>query len=231
MLAMGPIDVARFSALTLALAACTAKQPPKSSDEAPAVAEVDVPDPAYPAADEAEPEDEGVREVAAQAPEPEAEIDLEPADPGEEAGILGVLRSADGTSMIGVGGSSTGSGLGRGFGGLGQAQQSQAQPGASTGQGSLDKDIIRRIIHRHVPAARRCYQSELKSDPSFATRVTLRFVIAASGNVSSAKLMKGSGNASFDSCLEGVAKRMLFPKPKGGGVVVVNFPFVFQSSG
>ena len=36
------------------------------------------------------------------------------------------------------------------------------------------------------------------------------------------------GNASAESCIVGRFLRMQFPQPKGGGIVIVSYPFIFS---
>ena len=38
-------------------------------------------------------------------------------------------------------------------------------------------------------------------------------------------------NANVENCLASRIKTWVFPKPKGGGIVIVNYPFVFKQSG
>jgi hypothetical protein len=39
------------------------------------------------------------------------------------------------------------------------------------------------------------------------------------------------GNAELESCVAGRVRTWQFPKPKGGGVVIVTYPFIFAQSG
>jgi len=100
----------------------------------------------------------------------------------------------------------------------------QASPGP---RGSLDKEIIRRVIRRHINEVRWCYESELSKDPLLGGRVTVRFTIAASGQISASALESSTmGNARVESCVVQAVRRWEFPKPLGGGVVNVSYPFV-----
>ena len=38
-------------------------------------------------------------------------------------------------------------------------------------------------------------------------------------------------NAELETCVAGRVRTWVFPKPKGGGVVVVTYPFIFQQAG
>lgn len=55
------------------------------------------------------------------------------------------------------------------------------------------------------------------------------FVIEGDGTVSSAKTKSSTlDNAAVEHCINGRFMRMVFPEPKGGGVVIVSYPFVFS---
>ncbi len=61
-------------------------------------------------------------------------------------------------------------------------------------------------------------------------RVVLRFTITAGGQVvNSAVANTTMNNGRVETCVVKAARRWLFPKPKGGGVVVVALPMVFRS--
>ncbi|HVI03862.1 MAG TPA: VIT domain-containing protein [Enhygromyxa sp.] len=138
-----------------------------------------------------------------------------------------------GYGLIGRGGGGgTGSGYGRGsgggFGGRGKRVPmiQQAQP---TITGSLDRDIIRRIVRAHINEVRSCYNAALTQDPNLAGRVTIEFTIAASGKVVGAVVHgNDTGDAALGTCVAKAVKRWLFPKPKDSGEVVVRYPFVLS---
>jgi TonB family protein len=138
-----------------------------------------------------------------------------------------------GTIGRGVGGGS-GAGYGRGVGRLrgrrGRAPRIIA--GRAEVRGSLDREIIRRIIRRHINEVKYCYQRELARSPNLTGRVTIRFVIAASGQVVQSSVASSTlGNASVERCISSAVRRWLFPKPRGGGVVIVSYPFVLRTTG
>jgi hypothetical protein len=39
------------------------------------------------------------------------------------------------------------------------------------------------------------------------------------------------GNRSVETCIAGAVRRWSFPAPDGGGIVIVNYPFMLTSSG
>jgi len=106
-------------------------------------------------------------------------------------------------------------------------------PSVSIGQplsaGDLDKAIIRRYIKRNVPKLQYCYEKELLTNPKLQGTVTTKFFITPNGDVAS---VDATGvDPTVASCIAGVVKSIVFPKPKGGGGVQVSYPFTFRSTG
>jgi TonB family protein len=77
-----------------------------------------------------------------------------------------------------------------------------------------------------------CYEQELAQRPDLAGRVTVSFIISATGSVQTASVMNTTlNNARVESCVVAAVRRWTFPAPDGGGVVGVNYPFVLDSTG
>ncbi len=96
--------------------------------------------------------------------------------------------------------------------------------------GSLDKEIIRRVVRLHRNEIRYCYEKQLQKDPELAGSITVKFVIARTGAVTSAVVSSSDlKNSAVEQCLTRKIRRWSFPEPKGGGVVIVNYPFKFSS--
>lgn len=98
--------------------------------------------------------------------------------------------------------------------------------------GSLSAEVIRRVVGRHVSEVRHCYERALTTAPDLAGRVTVAFVIAASGAVQSSVVVDARTDlASTDasSCVAESVRRWSFPAPEGGGVVAVTYPFVLAT--
>lgn len=130
-------------------------------------------------------------------------------------------------------GSGTGSGYGVGGGRGGMRGRTAAVPTVSIGQpnaqGDLDKAIIRRYIKRNQQKIQYCYEKELLAKPGLAGTVMTNFLITPNGNVSSSS---GSGvDPNVANCVADVIRAIEFPKPKGGGNVQVNYPFIFRLNG
>ena len=101
--------------------------------------------------------------------------------------------------------------------------------GNATATGDLDKNIIRRYIRRKLPRIKYCYEKQLLVKPGLKGTVVTNFQISPSGSVlgSTAKGV----NAEVAGCVADVIKSIQFPKPKGGGLVQVRYPFNFRPTG
>ena len=154
-------------------------------------------------------------------------------------GVVGTGSGSGGTGegTIGLGnlgtigadvGGGNGSGYGRGVGGLGprRARAPDVIPGQAAVRGSLDKEIIRRVIRRHINEVKFCYEQELTRNPKLGGRITVQFTIAASGRVVASVLQDSTlGNPRVETCTVQAVRRWEFPMPLSGGNVVVSYPF------
>lgn len=125
-------------------------------------------------------------------------------------------------------------GVGSSYGTL-EHPQAIAQPvvklGNASATGDLDKEIIRKYIRQSINKIEYCYEKELVANPNLGEgTMTVKFVIGADGKVVTAAA-SGLGNAIVETCVAGVVKGISFPKPQGGGVVNVTYPFTFRNSG
>jgi hypothetical protein len=137
---------------------------------------------------------------------------------------------------IGKGGpaSGNGSGYGRGTGGLGgkRARAPDVIPGVASVRGALDKEIVRRIIRRHINEVKYCYEQELVKKPTLAGRIMVQFTIAASGHVIASVLQNSTvGDAHVENCTVQAVRRWEFPHRETGGIVIVSYPFVLTPRG
>ncbi|MEM6290562.1 MAG: AgmX/PglI C-terminal domain-containing protein [Myxococcota bacterium] len=155
-------------------------------------------------------------------------------------GLVGTGRGGGGTGegTIGLGnagliggGEGGGSGSGYGTGGSlkGGRKVAKVRQGKHTVTGSLDKQIIRRIVRAHVNEVRYCYEKGLVGDPSLEGTVTIDFTISGNGKVTASSVASDSvGDGTVGTCVSKKIKRWRFPKPLGGGVVKVKYPFTFS---
>jgi TonB family protein len=160
-------------------------------------------------------------------------------------GLRGTGRGGGGTGegTIGLGnigtighgaGGGSGSGYGSGAGGFRgrDAKVPRIRSGTADVHGSLSKEVIRRIIGRHINEVRFCYEQELNSRPDLQGRVAVKFMISPSGTVQTAAVATSDlGNAKVEQCIAQAVRRWTFPAPDGGGIVVVTYPFVLSQTG
>jgi len=72
---------------------------------------------------------------------------------------------------------------------------------------------------------------ELIKNPELEGKVVIKFLIGADGKVQKAEVAETTiKSAELEKCMIGAARRMRFPKPLGGGVVDVKYPFVFKAA-
>jgi hypothetical protein len=160
-------------------------------------------------------------------------------------GLVGSGRGGGGTGegTIGLGnlgtigkggGGGSGSGYGRGAGGLGgrRAGSPDVVPGTAEVRGSLDKELIRRVIRRHLNEVKFCYERELVKNGNLVGRVQIQFTISGTGAVIASAVQSSTMNSPpVEMCIAQSVRRWEFPKPQGGGIVVVTYPFVLKASG
>lgn len=95
--------------------------------------------------------------------------------------------------------------------------------------GALNKCTIDSYLRKSEGEIKKCHENGLKKNPEIAGRVLINFVISASGDVSSSKVLRTTlDNAEVEKCVAGVIRKIKFPAPRGGGIVIVNQPFVFR---
>lgn len=175
----------------------------------------------------------------------------------QNAGVLGALRDGedlerllrgtapDGGSGVtgGVVGGVVGGGVRApvvGGGGVSEGLGGMRPPAPSDGPtvggdpiilGSLDKSLIDAVIKQNMRNIRTCYEAGLTRRPELAGKVTIKFVIAADGTVSSATVKSTTlGDPPTEECLTNTFLSFQFPQPKGGGIVIVSYPFVFSAN-
>jgi hypothetical protein len=97
-------------------------------------------------------------------------------------------------------------------------------------RGTLDKDIIRRVVRLHMNEVKYCYDQELVKKAGLDGRISVQFVISPQGQVLSSVLQSTTmSNLHVEKCVVDAVKRWEFPKPDGGGIAIVSYPFNFVS--
>jgi TonB family protein len=96
----------------------------------------------------------------------------------------------------------------------------------------LPREVVAKIIARHLNEIRYCYESALQHTPGLAGKVAVLFTIDATGSVAQADVAESSLNSpQVEGCMTSRVKRWKFPAPAGGGVVSVSYPWVFKQAG
>ena len=94
--------------------------------------------------------------------------------------------------------------------------------------GALSKEIIRRVIRKHKGELDGCYRRRMVRH-SEGGKVKVEFYIDGKGSVTSAAIIDNTLNdGNVEDCLVAAVRTWQFPKPKGGGVVIVKYPFDFE---
>jgi TonB family protein len=143
-----------------------------------------------------------------------------------------------GGNGLGIGGLGT-KGGGRGAGGYGNLDLGgkgkdtvRVVPGKTTVVGALSREEIERVIKRHQNEILFCYNTELSKEPSLAGKVAINFTIDGSGAIADASSSQNTtNNNNIEQCMLARIRRWKFPEPKGGGQVVVTYPWIFTAAG
>ena len=159
-------------------------------------------------------------------------------------GVSGVARGGGagegsvgrGPAGLGTSGVSQGSGAGEGsLGTLSGVGSPPSGPGISVRalvpevSGSLSRDMVRRVVRRHLNQVRYCYEVALRQTPGLEGEVRVSFTIAADGSVSGTTVVANTvGSPEVAACIASRPRTWLFPQPEGGGTVVVSQTFVFE---
>lgn len=123
----------------------------------------------------------------------------------------------------------------QGFQNKGLAEKSNFDSGYTAAKtvvvGSIDPELLRKILKEYIPQFRYCYQNELSYHPNLSGTIQLDFTLNAQGKVVNTNVKsKGSQfSQSGINCIAGVLKSIAFPAPKGGGQVDVRQPLNFSA--
>ncbi len=158
---------------------------------------------------------------------------------GDSGGLggLGSRGGGGGGGVSALGGIGIGGGKSRrGHGDFNLGSGGKSEETVSAGKlvmvGGLDKDVVARVIKRYWAQIKYCYEKELSKNPNLYGKIAVKFTISGNGSVSDAEVEQTEmNNAAVEDCIIRNIKRWMFPAPKGGGIVVVRYPFIFKSAG
>jgi len=157
-------------------------------------------------------------------------LGLRGAGPG--GGAVGETVSVGAIGTRGRGGGS--SNFGAGVGGLGAKGSAEVKIDTSAVSitGTIDRELIRRVIQANHGKFRYCYENELVRNPRLSGRIAVRFQIDAQGKVTFANVASTTmNNAAVENCVVARIRGLTFPMPQGGGVALVTYPFLFTPPG
>lgn len=110
-----------------------------------------------------------------------------------------------------------------------QEEADRMLAGEASIKGPLDEDVIHDKVRGGLAGVRKCYIEALAKDPKTAGTVNIQFVIGPTGKVPVAVVASSTlKNKSVGNCVAKAVKKIKFPRPAGGGNVVVKYPFVFS---
>lgn len=102
------------------------------------------------------------------------------------------------------------------------------RPDAPEVRGSIDRDLVRRIVRSHAGDVKRCYDRGLARDPALAGRFVLDFVIDRRGKVPRAEVIDSTlPDPEVGACVARAALRWKFPTNPFGDVGI-RYPFVLS---
>ncbi len=167
---------------------------------------------------------------------------------GDSYGVGGLGLKGTGTGgggsgeTIGIGAVGTkgrGGGLGgygSGVGGLGSKHDRDVAiaTGDTTVLGAIDRELVRKVIRDHADQVRYCYEQQLTLNPKLSGKVKIRWQINADGRASNTVVEQGDTTLQNDDVARCIMSRIVtweFPKPKGGGIAIVTYPWMLRSAG
>jgi pSer/pThr/pTyr-binding forkhead associated (FHA) protein len=97
--------------------------------------------------------------------------------------------------------------------------------------GSIDPELLRKILREYIPQFRHCYQQELLQNDKIKGILDLDFTITQVGKASKINVLAKDSSFSGrgQDCMRRVLSLIDFPKPKGGGIVEVRQPLNFMA--
>jgi hypothetical protein len=105
-------------------------------------------------------------------------------------------------------------------------------PGKPEVVGSIDPELIRKVVHEHRAQIRTCYETQLTTRPNLAGKLVSAWTIDPAGAVTEAHTQESTlHDRSVETCVAAKIKTWRFPIPKGGGEVFVTYPFIFTPGG
>jgi hypothetical protein len=93
--------------------------------------------------------------------------------------------------------------------------------------GDIDQAGANRALAASNLQFRNCYERRLKVNNTLEGRVNLQMRVGRNGRVDAVRTGGSLNDAQVLSCVRGIAQRITFTVPSGGGCAVVAAPFNF----
>ena len=152
---------------------------------------------------------------------------------GEGGGGIGMnTHGGGGLSTVGGGG-----GGGKGYGSrAGKTGRRKARKpkvrmlSPKVDAGNLPKAVIRRVIMSRAGGYQNCYERQLQLKRDLNGKIEMLIKISGQGRVILSKISGSTmNNPTVERCISGHIKKLKFPAPKNGKMVIVRYPFRFQA--
>ncbi len=98
---------------------------------------------------------------------------------------------------------------------------------AVDGTGDLNPQEVNKVIGRRMSAIKGCYEKALRRDPNLKGKLVVRFTIAGSGRVTTARVVQNDLTPEVGNCVVSKFKAFRFPQPDGGSLTMES-PFMFM---
>ncbi len=108
-----------------------------------------------------------------------------------------------------------------------------ASTGMAVVMGWVDKELIRKVIQDHASHIRYCYEQQLTVNPRLQGKVSIKWVINGDGTVSNAQIDRFGTtleDGKLHECMMARITSWQFPKPKGGGIAVITYPWILRTA-
>jgi TonB family protein len=96
----------------------------------------------------------------------------------------------------------------------------------AAGSGRTDASLLA-VVERYAAGIRFCYDNELKREPRLRGKLVIAITVAASGEVTDARVVEDTvGSAALSACVLGKIRAWTFPRVPAG-TTTFQAPFVF----
>jgi TonB family protein len=105
-------------------------------------------------------------------------------------------------------------------------------PPAMVVMGALDKQLVYKVVRAYRGQIRYCHEYQQQKVPGLSGKIAVKFVVSQEGTVVASSIVQSTiGNSELEACIAGRVRTWKFPKPRGGGVAIVTYPFLFAAEG